>query len=127
MGTMNIVVDVSAMQVETLTITVLAREGRSMAPKLVTKKALPAKAPTPAKKALPAKAPTPAKKAAPAMAKSTAKKASAAPKASKIGPSRSRLPAATVRALKELETGELTRYVDEDDLFKKLGIKLGKD
>ena len=114
MGTMNIVVDVSAMQVETLTITVLAREGRSMAPKLVTKKA-------------PVKAPATAKKAAPAKVKTTAKKASAAPKATKIGPSRSRLPAATVRALKEIETGELTRYVDEDDLFKKLGIKLGKD
>ncbi len=119
MGTMNIVVDVSAMQVETLTITVLAREGRSMAPKLVTKKA-PAKA-------LPAEAPTPAKKAAPAKAKTPAKKAPAAPKAGKTGPSRSRLPAATVRALKELEAGTLTRYADEDDLFEKLGIKLGED
>ena len=38
-----------------------------------------------------------------------------------------RLPAATIRALKELEAGELTRYDDADDLFKKLGIKLGKD
>jgi hypothetical protein len=123
---MNIVVDVSAMHVETLTITVLAREGRSMAPKLVTKKA-PAKAPATAKKALSAKPPTAAKKAAPAEPPTAAKKASAAPKATKVGPSRSRLPAATVRALKEIETGELTRYVDEDDLFKKLGIKLGKD
>jgi hypothetical protein len=125
---MNIVVDVSAMQVETLTITVLAREGRSMAPKLVTKKA-PAKAPATAEEAPPAKPPTAAKQAAPAKAKppTAAKKASAAPKATKIGPSRSRLPAATVRALKEIEAGELTRYADEDDLFKKLGIKLGKD
>ena len=90
-----------------------------MAPKLVTKKA-PAKA-------LPAEAPTPAKKAAPAKAKAAAKKAPAAPKTGKAGPSRSRLPAATVRALKELEAGTLTRYADEDDLFEKLGIKLGED
>ena len=38
-----------------------------------------------------------------------------------------RLPAATIRALKELEAGELTRYDDADDLFRKLGITLGKD
>jgi hypothetical protein len=71
-----------------------------------------------------------------------------------------RLPAATIRALKELEAGEvdhnadeaapctwshipnartrkalrdaeagknLTRYVDADDLFRKLGIKLGQE
>jgi len=38
-----------------------------------------------------------------------------------------RLPAATIRALKELEAGELTRYADADDLFRKLDIKLGKD
>ena len=86
-----------------------------MAPKLVTKKAPPVKATTTAKKAAPAKA------------KAAAKKAPAAPKASKIGPSRSRLPAATIRALKELEAGKLTRYADADDLFRKLGIKLGKD
>jgi hypothetical protein len=115
MGTMNIVIDVSAMQVEILTITILAKEGTSVAPKLVTKKAVPAEPKTSAKKAVPAKA------------KVAAKKASAAPKAGKIGPSGSRLPAATIRALKELEADNLTRYVDEDDLFKKLGIKLGKD
>jgi hypothetical protein len=111
---MNIVVDVSAMQVESLTITILAKEGTSVAPKLVTKKAVP----TPK---------TAAKKAVPAKAKAAAKKAPAAPKAGKIGPSGSRLPAATIRALKELEADKLTRYVDEDELFKKLGIKLGKD
>jgi hypothetical protein len=38
-----------------------------------------------------------------------------------------RLPAATIKALSELEAGELTRYDDADDLFRKLGIKLGKD
>jgi hypothetical protein len=38
-----------------------------------------------------------------------------------------RLPAATIKALKELEGGELTRYADADDLFQKLDIKLGKD
>jgi hypothetical protein len=38
-----------------------------------------------------------------------------------------RLPAATIKALKELEAGELTRYADADDLFQKLDIKLGKD
>ncbi|MGP0063012.1 MAG: hypothetical protein ACLQGP_05330 [Isosphaeraceae bacterium] len=36
------------------------------------------------------------------------------------------LPAATVRALKEFEDGELTQYDDADDLFRKLGITLGK-
>jgi hypothetical protein len=114
MGTMNIVVDVSTMHVETLTITVLAREAGPMAPKLVTKKAAPARAKTAAKqKAAPAKAAVP--------------KAPATPKANKTMPSRSGLPAATIRALKELEAGKLTRYADEDDLFEKLGIKLGKD
>jgi hypothetical protein len=40
---------------------------------------------------------------------------------------KSRIPTAdTFRALKELKAGKLTRYVDEDDLFKKLGIKVGK-
>jgi hypothetical protein len=124
MGTMKIVVDVSAMQVETLTITILAKEGTSMAPKLVTEKALPAGSKTAAKKAAPAKASV--KKALPAKT-AAAKKAAAAPKAGKIGPSGSRLPAATIRALKELEASELNRYADADDLFRKSGIELGKD
>jgi hypothetical protein len=38
-----------------------------------------------------------------------------------------RLPAATRRALRELKAGKLTRHADADDLFEKLGIKLGKD
>jgi hypothetical protein len=38
-----------------------------------------------------------------------------------------RLPAATIRALKELEAGKLNRYADADDMFQKLGIKLGKE
>ena len=37
-----------------------------------------------------------------------------------------RLPVDTIKALRELESGELTRYDDADDLFKKLGIKIGK-
>jgi guanyl-specific ribonuclease Sa len=122
---MNIVVDVSAGLVETLTITVLAREGSSMAPKLVTKAATPAKAKVVAKAAAPAKAKAAAKKAAPA--KAAAKKTAAAAETSKPATSRSRLPSATIRALKEVEAGKLTRYADEDDLFKKLGIKLGED
>jgi hypothetical protein len=118
---MNIVVDVSAMPVETLTITVLAREGRSMATKLVTQKDAPARAKkTVAKKAA-------AKKALPPKAK--AKKAPVTPEAgkTKTKPSRSGLPAATRRALKELEAGNVNRYADADDLFEKLGIKLGQD
>jgi len=113
---MNIVIDVSAIPVETLIITVLAKEGGSMATRLVTKKAAPAKA----KKAV-------AKKATPAKAKATVKKSSAVSKTSKTMPSRAGLPAATKRALKELEAGKLNRYADEDDLFQKLGIKLGED
>ena len=106
MGTMKITINFSTMSVETLTITILAKEGRSMAPKLVTKKAAPAKA-----------------KAA---ATAAVTKTSAAPKASKMVLSRSRIPAATIRALKELKAGKLTRYADADDLFKKLGVKVGK-
>lgn len=34
--------------------------------------------------------------------------------------------AATLQALAELKARKGTRYVDEDDLFKKLGIKVGK-
>jgi hypothetical protein len=42
------------------------------------------------------------------------------------GPKR-RLPAATVRALKELEAGNLNRYAEVDDLFRKLDIEVGKE
>ena len=87
-----------------------------MATKLVTKKA----APTKAKKAA-------AQKVIPAKAKAAVPKAPATPKTSKTMPSRSDLPAATRRALKQLESGELNRYADEDELFEKLGIKLGQD
>ena len=56
------------------------------------------------------------------------RKAAAAPEAGQGGLSRSRLPAATIRALKELEAGELNALrPDEDDLFRKLGIKLGQE
>ncbi|MFI5456694.1 MAG: hypothetical protein ACHRXM_14695 [Isosphaerales bacterium] len=79
------------------------------------------------------------------------KKGSSAPKALKVSPStpvkvvlsmtngpvpdveeavldtKSRIPnAATRRALADLKTGRVTRYVDADDLFRKLGVKVGK-
>jgi hypothetical protein len=39
----------------------------------------------------------------------------------------SRIPTAeTIKALAELRHGKLNRYADEDELFKKLGIKVGK-
>ena len=50
----------------------------------------------------------------------------ATPPEAQPGPEAKRLPAATIRALKELKAGKLARYEDEDDLFRKLGIKLGK-
>jgi hypothetical protein len=40
--------------------------------------------------------------------------------------SKKALPDATVEARRDLEAGNLTRYVDEDDMFRKLGIKVGK-
>ena len=40
---------------------------------------------------------------------------------------KSRIPnAATLRALADLKAGRLTRYADADDLFRKLGVKVGK-
>jgi hypothetical protein len=44
----------------------------------------------------------------------------------KPAPKAKRLPAATIRALSELEAGELTRHDNADDLFRKLGIKRDK-
>lgn len=38
-----------------------------------------------------------------------------------------RLPAATIRALEELKAGKLNRYADADDMFQKLGIKIGEE
>jgi hypothetical protein len=39
----------------------------------------------------------------------------------------SRLNAVTIKALRDAKVGKnLTRYVDEDDLFRKLGIKIGE-
>jgi hypothetical protein len=101
----------------------------------------------------------------PAAKKATPKKAAANGPAASAGAkpataAKKRLPAATIRALKELDAGEvshdadeaapctrshipnartrkalgdadtgknLTRYVDADDLFRKLGIKLGQE
>ena len=74
----------------------------------------------------------------PAAKKTSAKKAVPAKKVAANGPAPSagakpataakkRLPAATIRALKELEAGKLNRYADADDMFRKLGIKLGKE
>jgi hypothetical protein len=73
----------------------------------------------------------------PAVRKAAPKKAAPSEKSVANGPAVSakaqpatkarRLPAATIRALKELEAGKLTRYADADELFRKLGIKLGGD
>ncbi len=59
--------------------------------------------------------------------KTTANGPTASAGAEPVTKARKRLPAATIRALKELEAGELHRYADADDLFQKLGIKLGKE
>jgi hypothetical protein len=74
----------------------------------------------------------------PAAKKFSSKKAVLSQKAAANGPAASaevkpatkakkRLPAATIRALKELAAGKLNRYADADDMFQKLGIKLGKE
>jgi hypothetical protein len=68
----------------------------------------------------------PAAKKAPPETKATANGPAASAKA-KPATKAKRLPAATIRALKELESGKLNRYADADDLFRKLDIKLGKD
>jgi hypothetical protein len=40
---------------------------------------------------------------------------------------KSRIPNATTRrAIADVKAGRLTRYADEDELFRKLGIKVGK-
>ena len=73
----------------------------------------------------------------PTTRKASTKKASPATRAATNGPAasaevnpvpeaRKRLPAATIRALKELKAGKLNRYADADDMFQKLGIKLGQ-
>jgi len=83
-----------------------------MATKLVIKESETPKAATKNKVA-------PAKKAAPT------KKASTAVNTSRD--TESRIPTtSTLRALAELKDGKLNRYADEDDLFRKLGIKVGK-
>ena len=81
-----------------------------MATKLIPKKS---EVETPPAKKTSAKRPTANGPAASAKAKT-------APKA------RKRLPAATIRALKELKAGKLNQYADADEMFQKLGIKLGK-
>ena len=67
----------------------------------------------------------PAKRAAPAK-KTAANGPAASAGAGPATRARKRLPAATIRALKELEAGKLNRYADADDLFQKLDIKLGQ-
>jgi hypothetical protein len=62
-----------------------------------------------------------------AQPKKTVSNGPAAPTGAEPEPKTKRLPAATIRALKELEAGKLMRYADADDLFRKLGIKVGKD
>jgi hypothetical protein len=53
-----------------------------------------------------------------------------APTAAEPGPKPSKTPrfnATTIKAMKDAKASKnLTRYIDEDDLFQKLGIKLGK-
>jgi hypothetical protein len=74
----------------------------------------------------------------PTTRKASTKKATTPKEAASNGPAASaearsatgpkkRLPAATVRALKELEAGNLNRYADADELFRKLDIKLGEE
>jgi len=74
----------------------------------------------------------PSARKAPAKRRATAKKPAANGPASSAGAgpatrARKRLPAATARALKELEAGKLNRYADADELFRKLDIKLGQE
>ncbi len=68
----------------------------------------------------------------PAAEKATAKKGGTSKRAAANGPAASaeakpaakakkRLPAATIRALTELEAGELNRYADADEMFRELG------
>jgi hypothetical protein len=65
----------------------------------------------------------------PTAKKASAKKAANGPVASTgskpATKAKKRLPAATIRALKELKAGKLNRYADADDMFQKLGIELG--
>ena len=44
----------------------------------------------------------------------------------KVSPAQNEPNAESLEALAELEAGELTRYADTADMFKKLGIKGGK-
>jgi hypothetical protein len=102
----------------------------------------------------------PAARKAPPREKAAANGPAASAKATPAPRAKKSLPAATIRALKELEAGKLnhvadeaapctrshipnartrkalrdadagknlTRYVDADDMFRKLGIKLGKE
>lgn len=88
-----------------------------MATKLIAKESggeKPTATKAPAKKGV-------ASKKAAANGPAASAKATPAPKA------RKRLPAATIRALKELKAGKLNRYADADDMFQKLGIKVGKE
>lgn len=73
----------------------------------------------------------------PAAKKAPAKKGGASKKAASNGPAASagakpatkvkkRLPAATIRALAELEAGELNRYADADEMFRELGLERGR-
>jgi hypothetical protein len=78
-----------------------------------------------AMKSVPAKGIVSAKSAPEAGA---ADKAQPAPKTSKASrPKRNIVNAETAKVLRDADAGKnLTRYVDEDNLFKKLGIKVGK-
>jgi hypothetical protein len=62
-----------------------------------------------------------------ALKKPTRVKVQSAPKTSKVPPSKKHVfNAETAQVLRDAEAGKnMTTYVDEDDLFRKLGIKIG--
>jgi AAA domain len=66
-----------------------------------------------------------AKKAAPSM-KATANGPAASAEAKAATKAKKRLPAATIRALAELEAGELNRYADADEMLRELCHERGR-
>jgi hypothetical protein len=68
----------------------------------------------------------PAAKKAPPREKAAANGPAAAAGAKPATGAKKRLPAATIRALVELEAGELNRYADADEMFRELGHERGR-
>jgi hypothetical protein len=102
-----------------------------MASSKVTAKASEGETPAPEKKVSPKKAtPEGGVSSAPTAAAAEAPDASRASPPDEAAPcTRSHIPnARTRKALQDADTGkDLTRYDDVDDLFRKLGIKLGQE